>query len=163
MRSKVPRRRIAAGLAEGAGFQPVLTDPEAPQSGVKRLLFCSGKIYYDLQAARAERKSTDTAIIRLEQLYPFPAEILKSLAASYPSITDAAWVQEEPQNMGSWTFIAPRLAPLLPSSASLRYAGRPPSASPATGNSTVHKQELAAILADALRPQVETDSRHHGR
>jgi 2-oxoglutarate dehydrogenase E1 component len=121
-----------------------------PQSGVKRLLFCSGKIYYDLQAARAERKATDTAILRLEQLYPFPAEILKSLAASCPSAIDAAWAQEEPQNMGPWTFIEPRLRPLLPSSAQLRYVGRQPSASPATGNAAVHKTELMTLLSEAF-------------
>ncbi len=136
---------------EGAGFQPLLNDLEAPKSGVKRLLFCSGKIYYDLQAIRAEHKATDTAVIRVEQLYLFPAEILRSLAASYPSIMDAAWVQEEPHNMGPWTFIEPRLRPLLASSATLRYLGRLPSASPATGNASVHKHELSEVCSmDAL-------------
>jgi 2-oxoglutarate decarboxylase len=147
---RFPASFSALDALEGAGFQPVLNDPEEPQTGVKRLLFCSGKIYYDLQAARAERKVTDTAIIRLEQLYPFPAEILKSLAASYPSTTDVAWVQEEPQNMGPWTFTEPRLRPLLPASAPLRYVGRQPSASPATGNATVHRAELMSLLAGAL-------------
>src|SRR6202008_4599872 len=137
-----PASFSALDALEGSTFQPVLADTEAPQSAVKRLLFCSGKIYYDLQAARAERKATDTAIIRLEQLYPFPAEILKSLAASYSSVTDAAWGQEEPQNMGPWTFIEPRLRFILPPSSQPRYVGRQPSASPATGNSTVHKEEL---------------------
>jgi 2-oxoglutarate dehydrogenase E1 component len=133
-----------------SSFHPVLDDPSIQQkSGITRLLFCSGKIYYDLQAARAERKATDTAIIRVEQLYPFPAEVLKSLVASYPSTTEAAWVQEEPQNMGPWTFIEPRLRPLLPSSVQLRYVGRQPSASPATGNATVHKAELAGLLNQA--------------
>jgi 2-oxoglutarate decarboxylase len=137
---------------EGPGFSAVLDDPEKSQRGAAtRLLFCSGKIYYDLQAARAERKATDTAIIRVEQLYPFPAEILKSLSASYPSTIDAAWVQEEPQNMGQWTFIESRLRHLLPPSAPLRYVGRLPSASPATGNATVHKRELTQLLTNALR------------
>jgi 2-oxoglutarate dehydrogenase E1 component len=86
-----------------------------------------------------------------EQLYPFPTDLLKSLLSGYLSADDAVWVQEEPQNMGPWTFIAPRLAPLLPASASLRYAGRPPSASPATGNATVHKRELATLLENAFR------------
>ena len=132
-------------------FHPVLDDPAIQQkSAVARLLFCSGKIYYDLQAAREQRKVTNTAIIRLEQLYPFPTEILKSLLQSYPALTDTVWVQEEPQNMGPWTFIAPRLAPLLPPSAPLRYAGRPPSASPATGNATVHKAEMAALIQVAF-------------
>jgi 2-oxoglutarate dehydrogenase E1 component len=134
-------------------FHPVLDDPAIQQkSGITRLLFCSGKIYYDLQSAREQRKATNTAIIRLEQLYPFPTEILKSLLQSYPGQTDTVWVQEEPQNMGPWTFMAPRLAPLLPASAPLRYAGRPPSASPATGNASVHKKELTELLAEALGP-----------
>jgi 2-oxoglutarate decarboxylase len=135
-----------------ASFAPVLDDPERPRLGeVTRLLFCSGKIYYDLQAEREKRKLTDSAIIRVEQLYPFPTDLLKSLLFTYPAAKDTVWVQEEPQNMGPWTFIAPRLAPLLPPSAPLRYAGRPPSASPATGNATVHKQELDGLLKDAVR------------
>ena len=128
-----------------------MDDPAIHQkTEVTRLLFRSGKIYYDLQSAREQRKSIDTVIIRLEQLYPFPTDLLKSLLSAYPGAKDAVWVQEEPQNMGPWTFIAPRLAPLLPPSAPLRYAGRPPSASPATGNATVHKHELAGLLAGAF-------------
>jgi 2-oxoglutarate dehydrogenase E1 component len=135
---------------EGAAFQPVINDTGAPQSGVTRLLFCSGKISYDLQATRAERKATDTAIIRVEQIYPFPADLLKSLLRSYPDLTDVAWVQEEPENMGAWTFIERRLRALLPSSAPLRYVGRLPSASPATGNATVHKREVSELMGMAF-------------
>ncbi len=132
-------------------FHPVLDDPSIQQkSGITRLLFCSGKIRYDLETAREQRKATNTAIIRLEQLYPFPADILKSLLQSYPALTDAAWVQEEAQNMGGWTFIQPRLSAVLPAVIPLRYAGRPPSASPATGNATVHKAELAGLLEVAF-------------
>jgi 2-oxoglutarate dehydrogenase E1 component len=137
-------------LATGR-FHPVLDDPAAQhKSGITRLLFCSGKIYYDLQSERQKRKATDTVIIRLEQLYPFPTDLLKSLLSTYPAAKDAVWVQEEPQNVGPWTFIAPRLTPLLPPSAPLRYAGRPPSASPATGNATVHKAELTTLVGTAL-------------
>ncbi len=136
-------------LAAGS-FHPVLDDPAIQQkTEVTRLLLCSGKIYYDLQAEREKGKSTDTAIIRFEQLYPFPTDLLKSLLSTYPAAKDAAWVQEEPQNMGPWTSIAPRVAPLL-SSAPLRYAGRPPSASPATGNAMVHKAELTALVSTAF-------------
>jgi 2-oxoglutarate dehydrogenase complex dehydrogenase (E1) component-like enzyme len=132
---------------QSAGFQPVIDDPERPHLlEVKRLLFCSGKVFYDLQAERAKRKSTDTAIIRVEQLCPFPTNILKSLLSTYPAAKDAVWVQEEPQNMGPWTFIATRLLLSTP----LRYAGRPPSPSPATGNASVHKTELAKLLNDAF-------------
>jgi len=148
---RLPTSFSALDELERAGFTAVLDDSERSRLGeVTRLLFCSGKIYYDLQAAREKRKSTDTAIIRVEQLYPFPTELLKSLLQSYPGLTDAVWVQEEPQNMGPWTFIAARLGSLLPPSSPLRYAGRPPSASPATGNATVHKKELTELLAEAL-------------
>src|SRR5262249_12653217 len=100
----------APSRPSGVGFQPVIDDPERTHLlEVKRLLFCSGKIFYDLQAERAKRKSTDTAIIRLEQLYPFPTNTLRSLLSTYPAAKDAVWVQEEPQNMGPWTFIATRL------------------------------------------------------
>jgi len=132
---------------EGSAFQPVIDDPERTHLiDVRRLLFCSGKVFYDLQAERAKRKSTDTAIIRVEQLYPFAANLLKSILATYPAAKDAVWVQEEPQNMGPWTFIATRLLLSPP----LRYAGRPPSPSPATGNASVHKAELTKLLADAF-------------
>jgi len=103
-----------------------------------------------LAHAREERKAVKTALVRLEQLYPFPAEELRELVASYPSTHDLVWAQEEPQNMGGWTFVEDRLRPLLPASLPLRYAGRVPSASPATGNANVHKQELAELLDEAF-------------
>jgi 2-oxoglutarate dehydrogenase complex dehydrogenase (E1) component-like enzyme len=138
---------LAPSRPSGVGFQPVIDDPERTHLlEVKRLLFCSGKVFYDLQAERAKRKSADTAIIRLEQLYPFPTNLLRTLLSTYPAAKDAVWVQEEPQNMGPWIFIASRLLLSTP----LRYAGRPASPSPATGNAAVHKAELAALLSDAF-------------
>ena len=132
---------------EGSAFQPVIDDPERHQLlEVRRLLFCSGKVFYDLQAERARRKATDTAIIRLEQLYPFPTNLLKPLLSTYPAAKDAVWVQEEPQNMGPWTFVSSRLHLSTP----LRYAGRPASPSPATGNASVHKTELTKLLNEAF-------------
>ncbi|HKF42898.1 MAG TPA: multifunctional oxoglutarate decarboxylase/oxoglutarate dehydrogenase thiamine pyrophosphate-binding subunit/dihydrolipoyllysine-residue succinyltransferase subunit [Thermoanaerobaculia bacterium] len=132
---------------EGGGFNAVMDDPErANLLEVKRLLFCSGKVFYDLQAERAKRKSADIAIIRLEQLYPFPMDLLRSLLSTYPAAKDAFWVQEEPQNMGPWTFITSRLVLSTP----LHYAGRPASPSPATGNASVHKAELANLLSQAF-------------
>jgi 2-oxoglutarate dehydrogenase E1 component len=153
-----------ADLATGS-FHPVLDDPAVQQnSAITRLLFCSGKIYYDLRAEREKRKSTDTAIIRVEQLYAFPTDAVKSLIQSYPSSTDAVWVQEEPKNMGAWTFIAPRLGSLLPPSVNLRYAGRPGSSSPATGNATVHQKELTDLLAAAFGgPFSPREDRGEGR
>ena len=137
-------------LASGK-FQTVLDDPGIPdRAAVSRVLVCSGKVFYDLAAARQEKKVPTAAIVRLEQLYPFPDEVLRRTLAGYPAAKDVVWVQEESKNMGAWTFISPLLEEVLPAGATLRYAGRAPSASPATGNAGVHKRELAKLIAEAL-------------
>jgi 2-oxoglutarate dehydrogenase E1 component len=137
-------------LATGT-FQPLLDDSEASDKrAIERVTLSAGKVFYDLHRARSERKDRKAALLRLEQFYPFPADALRNLLASYPSLRELVWVQEEAQNMGGWTFVHLYLSALLPPSAQLRYAGRRSSASPATGNATVHKQELAALLAEAL-------------
>ena len=99
---------------------------------VRRIVLCSGKVFYDLDAARDDASDT-TAIIRLEQFYPFPAARLREILASYPNASDIVWVQEEPQNMGGWQFVESRIKAILPDDATTRYIGRPASASPATG------------------------------
>jgi 2-oxoglutarate decarboxylase len=136
-------------LSEGS-FRPVIGDSGEDRGAVRRLLFCSGKVFYDLEAAISERPDRTIAVLRVEQLYPFPASALAAEIASYPSAAQAAWVQEEPENMGAWSFVEPRLKALLPPTVPLSFAGRAPSASPATGNAAVHKRELAALLAQAL-------------
>jgi 2-oxoglutarate decarboxylase len=139
------------------GFRPVIDDPEAgDRRAVERVVLCTGKIYYDLKAARGERKDQRTAIVRLEQLYPFAADAVGQAIASYPAVSEVVWTQEEAQNMGAWTFLLPRLTALLPQGIPLRYAGRVPSPSPATGNANVHKRELADLLAEVFRARVET-------
>ncbi|HEV2063537.1 MAG TPA: multifunctional oxoglutarate decarboxylase/oxoglutarate dehydrogenase thiamine pyrophosphate-binding subunit/dihydrolipoyllysine-residue succinyltransferase subunit, partial [Thermoanaerobaculia bacterium] len=141
-----PLRELTQG-----GFRLFLDDPDvSDRRSVQRLLVCSGKVYYDLKAAREERKDGSTAIVRLEQLYPFPAEGLAAVLASYPSAEKAVWVQEEARNMGPWTFVQPLLAAILGERLPLAYAGRASSASPATGNAAVHKRELAALLSEAF-------------
>jgi multifunctional 2-oxoglutarate metabolism enzyme len=133
------------------GFRVCLDDPEAADRGaVERVLFCSGKVYYDLSAERQRRGDRRTAILRVEQLYPFPGERLRALAAGYSSMRDAIWVQEEPKNMGAWTFVEPLLSGLLPPGVSPRYVGRVASASPSTGNALVHRRELEQLLAEAF-------------
>jgi len=142
-----------SSLAEltSSGFRTVLDDPSVGRrADVTRLVFVSGKLYYDLKAARDERKDATTAILRLEQLYPFPAAELSEIARSYPAAARAVWAQEEARNMGAWTFVEDRLVEILPRTLPLTYAGRVPSASPATGNAAVHKRELAALLDQAL-------------
>ncbi|MEO8432991.1 MAG: multifunctional oxoglutarate decarboxylase/oxoglutarate dehydrogenase thiamine pyrophosphate-binding subunit/dihydrolipoyllysine-residue succinyltransferase subunit [Acidobacteriota bacterium] len=134
------------------GFRAFLDDPDAGDRGaVRRVLLCSGKVYYDLKAAREHQNDGRSAILRLEQIYPFPAEDIARALAAYPAARELVWVQEEARNMGPWTFVSSRLAAILPTGVTLRYAGRLASASPATGNASVHKRELAEFLADAFR------------
>ena len=136
------------------GFRAWIDDGDVSDRGaVRRLVLCSGKVYYDLKGARDQQKDGGSAILRLEQLYPFPAEDLARAIGSYPGAREVVWAQEEAQNMGAWAFVAPRLAAILPKGVRLRYAGRPASASPATGNASVHKRELANFLADAFRAE----------
>jgi 2-oxoglutarate dehydrogenase E1 component len=141
-----------AELSDGT-FHTVLDDARAPSpSPATRLLFCSGKIFYALDAAREESGRSDIAIVRVEQLYPFPDDELHAIAARHPAARDVAWVQEEPANQGAWTFVRPRLAGVLGEGRTLRYIGRDEAASPASGNHTIHQAEEKAILEQALRP-----------
>jgi len=141
-----------------ASFQPVIGDagvngkPLDP-SAVRRVILCSGKIYYDLASARAERGITDTAIVRMEQLYPLPLDEVRAALATYPEAVDWAWVQEEPANQGAWTFIALDLRERL-EGVRLRRISRHPAAAPAAGSTRTHDAEQAALLEAALpRPQ----------
>jgi 2-oxoglutarate decarboxylase len=131
-------------------FQPVLPDTGVTDAGaVKRVLLCSGKIYYDLIQARADRKITDTAIVRLEQLYPLPIDEVRAALASYPNADDFAWIQEEPANQGAWTFIALNLLEHL-EGVRLRRISRPSAAAPAVGSTKMHDAEQAALIEAAL-------------
>ncbi|WP_370461609.1 multifunctional oxoglutarate decarboxylase/oxoglutarate dehydrogenase thiamine pyrophosphate-binding subunit/dihydrolipoyllysine-residue succinyltransferase subunit [Micromonospora sp. Llam0] len=141
-------------------FQPVLPDPVADgrPEAVKRVLLCTGKIYYDLLQARAERHAvaggngqldTDTAIIRMEQLYPLPVEQLRAALAGYPNAEDFAWVQEEPANQGAWSFVALNLLEHL-DGVRLRRISRPAAAAPAVGSTKLHDVEQSALIDAAL-------------
>jgi 2-oxoglutarate dehydrogenase E1 component len=136
------------------GFHEVLDDPGPLElERISRVLFCSGKIYYDLLAAREERKADHIAIVRLEQLYPFAQSMVKEILQQYPSTAEVIWAQEEPRNMGPWRFLREQIQPLLEDSRrELRYVGRSESASPATGSHKRHLQEQAEILDEALSP-----------
>jgi 2-oxoglutarate dehydrogenase E1 component len=138
-------------------FQPVLADPGvdgAPldPAKVERVLLCSGKVFYDLIAARAERKLANTAILRLEQIHPLPVVEVKAALAAYPNATDHVWVQEEPANQGAWSFVALNLLEELEGVA-LRRVSRKSSASPAAGSSKVHELEQSRLLDAALPKQ----------
>jgi len=118
---------------------------------VVKVLFCSGKIFYELLAEREKREAWDTAIVRIEQLYPWPEQEVEAALWRYPSTAEIVWVQEEPRNQGAYLFVRDRLEPLLAQSRRvLRYAGRPEAAATSTGSAKRHAQEQAAVLEDAF-------------
>ncbi|CAN5359150.1 multifunctional oxoglutarate decarboxylase/oxoglutarate dehydrogenase thiamine pyrophosphate-binding subunit/dihydrolipoyllysine-residue succinyltransferase subunit [soil metagenome] len=136
---------------ETGGFRPVIEDGRITDgSAIRRVVVCSGKVYYDLEAAREEANIDHVAVIRLEQFYPFPAAKLKEIFASYPRASQVIWTQEEPQNMGGWTFVQSRLRAILPAEVKLKYVGRSASASPATGSYAIHELEQKKIVNDSL-------------
>jgi 2-oxoglutarate dehydrogenase E1 component len=149
-------------LADGM-FLPVLDDAEARQraGGVTRLVLCSGKVSVDLFAHERRAESRNVAIVRVEQLYPFPKKTLAEVIKGYPALREVVWLQEEPENMGAWEFMRPRLDDLLNGSCSLRYIGRARNSSPSEGSLAWHQlnQKTLASLAfdldaDALPPSV---------
>ncbi len=141
-------------LATG-GFQRLIGDPLAAEDPVRveRLILCSGKVYYELRAAREQRlpgAAGRVAIARLEQLYPWPEEEIAELVQRFPRAEQVIYAQEEPANMGGWTFVRERLQGALLPTQKLAYAGRRESASPAVGSMRIHKEEQAALLAAAF-------------
>jgi multifunctional 2-oxoglutarate metabolism enzyme len=132
-------------LAQGQ-FQPVLDDPTADHTEVRRLLISTGKISYELAARREQLGATGVAVARLELLYPLPEAQLGRLLASYPALAEVIWVQEEPRNMGAFSFVAQRLPEMLPAGVGLGYAGRGPRAAPAEGSMRSHLVEQERVL-----------------
>ena len=130
-----------------SGFRTVIPD-EAPPEGVRRIVLCSGKVYYDLLQARESAGEDRIALVRMEQLYPFDAEAVTAALAPYDEDVQLVWCQEEPKNMGAWSFIAPCL--METTGKPVYYLGRDRAASPATGSKFLHDQEQAAILRQAL-------------
>ena len=122
-----------------------IVDPSA----ARKVVFCSGKVYYDLMDARQKNQDLSVAVVRLEQFYPFPLRGVRDVIEKYRSATQYAWVQEEPHNMGGWTFVRERFEDLL-SGSELRYIGRTASASPATGSYSVHQKEQMGLVVEAL-------------
>jgi 2-oxoglutarate dehydrogenase E1 component len=138
----------------GGGFALVLDDPAVTNvAGVKRILVTSGKLYFDLAAARDARNATDAAVVRIEQLYPFPEAEFAKVLARYPNAAHVVWVQEEPRNMGAWAFVRGQIQPLLEvQNRRIGYAGRPESASTAPGSLKRHQQEQADLIEEAFAP-----------
>ena len=117
---------------------------------VHRVIMCSGKVYYDLVKARETKKSKDTAIIRVEQLYPFPHKSFAAELKKYPNVTELVWCQDEPQNQGAWFFIQHNILENMHDGQKLGYAGRPPSASPACGYAHLHQEQQKALVDAAF-------------
>jgi 2-oxoglutarate dehydrogenase complex dehydrogenase (E1) component-like enzyme len=131
------------------GFAPVLDDPRAPAGDAKRVLLCSGKVYYDLAAERDRRPGAPVAVARLERLYPFPTGELARVLDKHPA-AEIVWVQEEAENMGAAAFAAPRLRALVGAKRALSVVSRAASPSPATGSARVHAEEQRALVAKAF-------------
>ncbi len=138
-----------------AGFQLVIDDPCTVAAKnfdhIRRVVLCTGKVYYTLRDARdtAKDKCNDVAIVRVEQLYPFPEKELAEILGRYGRKQEVVWVQEEPKNRGAWTFMQPRLRAMLPDTI-VNYTGRDEAASPATGSMKDHAKEEREIVAHAL-------------
>ena len=136
----------------GGRFQPVLDDRTAAErrDGVRRLILCSGKVYYDLTLAPARAQAGHIAIGRVELMYPFPREELATLVKGYPNLQEIVWVQEEPRNMGPQKFMLPQLRELVPTAITLQAIARPERSSPAEGYPAAHQVEQARIIAAAF-------------
>ena len=143
-------------LAEGR-WQPVIDDAttEGRRDQVTRLVLCTGKVYYDLLAEASKQQVASIALVRVEQLYSFPWNEVREVLARYPNVRELVWAQEEPRNMGAWTYLEPKLREVLPAGAGLHYVGRPDRASPAEGYPAAHAMEQNRIATEAL-------TRHEG-
>ncbi|MFF3534720.1 multifunctional oxoglutarate decarboxylase/oxoglutarate dehydrogenase thiamine pyrophosphate-binding subunit/dihydrolipoyllysine-residue succinyltransferase subunit [Streptomyces sp. NPDC002466] len=155
------RLKAAASKVEeftSGGFRPVIGDDSVNPADVRKVVFCAGKVYYDLEAERAKRGVTDTAIIRLERLYPLPGAEIQAEIAKYPNAEKYLWTQEEPANQGAWPFIALNLIDHLdlavgadvPHGERLRRISRPHSSSPAVGSAKRHQAEQAQLVAEVF-------------
>ena len=146
------RLKAAASSVEDftqGSFKPVLADTSGlDEKNVTRVVMVSGRLYYDLEAERQKKGMTDTAIIRIEQLYPLPVEEIQEQLDRYPNVTDIVWAQDEPANQGQWPFIAVNLLPELKNN--IHLASRRAAASPATGTGKRHAAELESLIADVL-------------
>jgi 2-oxoglutarate dehydrogenase E1 component len=147
-------------LAKG-GFQTVIGETNAgiDAKAVRKIVICSGKVYYDLTGARRERELTDVAILRVEQLYPFPHKALEAEMRKYPGATQVVWCQDEPQNQGAWFFVQHHIQDALKEGQRLSYAGRPASASPAAGYYDKHYAQQKELLTAALGDAPKTKTR----
>ncbi len=148
------RAEVAISRAEdftNGTFEEVLESPaSAGAAKATKIVLCSGKIFYDLIAKRDSAEMADVAIVRVEQLYPLHVDKMKAMLAPYRSARKWMWCQEEPKNMGAWSYISPRLSEVMPAPQAIYYVGRKASASPAVGSLTRHKLEQKEVVEKAL-------------
>jgi 2-oxoglutarate decarboxylase len=145
---RMPQTRSPLDALTDGRFELVLDDRAAPDT-VQRVILCTGKIGHELMDARDQR-GAPAAVVRVEQLYPWPDTELFTILDRYPDAKQVWWVQEEPENMGAWTYVHQRLHKVLRDRAKLRHVARAPSASPASGSSKVHDAEQQRLLAAAF-------------
>lgn len=149
------RHPMATSKAEDLGegrFQPFIKDETNVETEkLERLVICSGKVYYDLLKYQQENEIDKVAIARLEQIYPFPDKDVKQYLASMPNVKEIVWCQEEPKNMGAWTFVATRFMEEFDDGQRLIYAGRQASASPAAGQKAMHDAEQQKLVEEAMK------------
>jgi 2-oxoglutarate dehydrogenase E1 component len=148
------RARVARSPVEDlttGSFHEVLDDPNPPEAAtVQRIVLCSGKVGHEALAER-DKRGVPVAVVRVEQLYPWPYDLLADVVARYPAAKEIVWLQEEPANMGAWAFAQDRLAERFAGSHTVVRVSRYESGSPATGSHTIHVQEQEAIIDAALR------------
>jgi multifunctional 2-oxoglutarate metabolism enzyme len=151
---RLDRAAATADQLTGGQFHFILDDPAAAErrEKVERLVLCTGKVYWDIDASERREGAEDVAIARVELLYPFAKEQLSELIASYPNLKEIVWAQEEPRNMGCWKVMSRRLPDLMPEGVELGYVGRPTRASPGEGYSIAHAREQERIVLTALTP-----------
>jgi 2-oxoglutarate dehydrogenase E1 component len=139
-----------AELVDG-GFQAVIDDAAIDATSVERVVLCSGKVYFDLLEARGPAQDARSALVRIEELYPFPADEYRAILERYGNAKEVVWCQEEPENQGAWYQIRHRLQAPLGADLPLRYAGRESASAPATGIHAIHQREQAGLVAAALK------------
>jgi 2-oxoglutarate dehydrogenase E1 component len=133
-------------------FREIIDDDSVTKKdSARKILLTSGKVYYDLIKYRKDNKINDTAIVRIEQFYPYNAEKVKEILHSYSGAEDVVWVQEEPRNMGAWNFLSPRLSEDLAGKQKLTYIGRPEGASPAVGSAKISRQQQKELVEEAFK------------
>jgi 2-oxoglutarate dehydrogenase E1 component len=140
-----PIDELTTGSFEEVLDDPFVTDP----ASVNRIVFCSGKVAWDAMAERTRREAP-VAVVRIEQLYPFPQDALLAILSRYENARDLVWLQEEPENMGPWHFIEHRTWRIKERGYDLRHVARVESGSPATGSKVIHDQELADLLEETF-------------